>query len=146
MSPLSVLVHRPHRFMIVTLLALLSGCGPSSGVLEGRVTVDGSPLANGILMVHDAGGGVRSTPVLAGSYELEGVPLGQVRITIRSLPPPPMIAPPPASSGSSGAPVAAAPALLQLPESLADADQSGLQATVVGGRQRYDLDLSSGRE
>lgn len=127
----------------VCLLALLAaGCGSRGGTLGGSVTVDGAPLANGILMVHDARGGVRSAPVIAGTYELEGVPAGPARLTIRSLPPPPMMAPPPASDGGGGSSGVAA-TFVELPEAYADADRSGLATEVKAGRQRHDIVLSS---
>jgi hypothetical protein len=124
---------------------LAGGCGYSGGTLAGRVTVDGNPLANGILMVHDARGGMRSAPVIAGAYELEGVPLGPARLTVRALPPPPMIAPPPSLDGGRKS-SAAGPEFAELPESYADAERSGLKVDVTSGRQRHDIAIRSRAE
>lgn len=136
---------RPAFPSICGLLAtafVLAGCGSRGGTLSGRVSVDGAPLANGMLMVQAANGAQLSTPVIDGRYEVREVPLGPARLAVRSLPPPPMIGPPPTATVTGGGP-AAGHAFVPLPDDYADAERSGLRVDVGGGSQRADLELSA---
>ena len=119
----------------------LAGCGSGGGTLSGRVAVDGTPLANGMLMVQAANGAQLSSPVIEGRYEVRKVPRGPARLAVRSLPPPPMIGPPPTATGG-GSP-ATGPAFTPLADDYADPERSGLRVDVAGGSQRADLELSS---
>jgi hypothetical protein len=129
------------RVLLAAVLAM-AGCGSRGGTLSGTITVDGTPLANGMLMAQAADGSQLSAPVVGGRYELRQVPLGSARLAVRGLPPPPMIGPPPAS-GTGGKPATAGFPFVPLPDDYADPDRSGLRIDVTGGSQRADLEISS---
>lgn len=127
---------------LLATAVVLAGCGSGGGTLSGRVAVDGTPLANGMLMVQAANGTQLSSPVIDGRYEVRKVPLGPARLAVRSLPPPPMIGPPPTATVTGGGP-AKGDAFTPLPDDYADAERSGLRVDVAGGSQRADLELSA---
>ena len=133
---------RPAGCGLFVAALVMAGCGTRGGTLSGSVTVDGTPLANGVLMVQADHGGQLSAPVVAGRYEVRQVPIGPARLAVRGLPPPPMIGPPP-TAGTGGGPAAAGLKFVPLADEYADPDRSGLRIEVTGGSQRADLDLSS---
>jgi hypothetical protein len=79
---------------ILPILAMLACVGCGSGdqirraIIEGEVTYDGQPIANGQIRFYPAGdtpGGVASAPIVAGKYVVEnkgGVPLGTHRVEV----------------------------------------------------------------
>lgn len=138
MSPAAV----RRRSLLLLAAGMLSGCGPSGGTIGGTVTVDGQPLPHGMLMVHDEAGGVLSTPITAGDYQLPEVPVGPARLAVRSLPPPPMMAPPP-TTGPREQAASDRAGFVRLADAYADPASSGLGMEVAAGWQQHDLSLSS---
>ena len=82
------------RVGCIALVAVsLAGCGPRgpgypATRLEGAVTVDGQPLASGsiqFLPEHAGQGPAVGTTIEDGRYEVENVPLGEVRAIVTSV-------------------------------------------------------------
>lgn len=112
---------------LIPLLAGWAGCGRDrerAGVLHGRVTVGGRPLAGGsVYAVGGVAAGECATNAAVapdGSYEMSGVPVGVVRIAL--LPPP--------GDAEDAVP---------LPPKFLDTKTSGLTVEVRPGRQVYDV-------
>ena len=81
-----MLRHSSFLAIILTLTALLTGCGPSTGTISGTVTVSGQPAASGIISFVPADG--KGAPVTVeiqsgGKYSAEAVAgAKQVQISI----------------------------------------------------------------
>ncbi len=85
------------RVMGLFLLAVVAGCGGgasepeyASARLEGAVTLDGQPLANGTIQFvpRDAASGpVTQATILQGRYVATKVPLGKATAILRVEPP-----------------------------------------------------------
>ena len=130
----------------------LSGCGgASTGTVSGKVLYNGTPLKGGnVTFVPEAQGehSIISAIGEDGSYSVEKVPVGAVKITVetKSLKPKtnvPAYAPPPGSPGGYQPPDpnAMAKRYVAIPDSYSDPEKSGLTCTVKGGSQPYDITL-----
>jgi hypothetical protein len=141
---------RPPRpaLVLLFLAATAAGCGEPRGDISGKVLFDGKPLTVGSNKVsfHAADGRViHCTVEPDGSYRLKGVPVGDGKFTVESLPPPPMLPAAPGKDGKmeligeKGDPSAGKAA--NLPTRYKDPKQSGLTYTVGKGSQTFDLEL-----
>jgi hypothetical protein len=127
-------------------LAFLAGCGPSTGHLAGAVTFAGQPVTQGQVTVYGPDGEVLTVTISPdGTYRVENVPAGQVRIVV--LPPPPAdpegneIVKVRAKEGKA-APIAPRAVKTPIPARYEDPGTSGLATTVKGGENKYDLVLT----
>lgn len=131
------------------LLPLLGcGGGGGTGTVSGKVTYRDKPLPGGyITFVPEKGSSVaRGDIEKDGSYRVEKVPVGPVKIAVQALEPPKY-----AAGNMSPAEVAkmgkkafqrAAPApRMKLPENFTDPEESGLTYTVKKGMQEYNIPL-----
>jgi hypothetical protein len=125
-------------------LALLAGCASEPvGKVEGKVTLDGKPLAAGSILFNDqAGNAVRANLSPDGSYKVvtfdkAGLPPGSYRVAI---------SPTVVGSGETplaGKPLPEAPANL-IPARYSDFKTSGLTAAVkAGANPPFEFALSS---
>lgn len=115
--------------IVVAFLAM--GCGQRHGQVSGTVSVDGALLDYGIINFV-AADGAASAPILDGSFEAGGVPLGSVRIAVRALPRPIVSAP----SAAGTRPFA------PLPERYLSPSDSGLSLEVRPGHQRHAIAIT----
>lgn len=129
--------------LALACLGLLSGCS-RFGDLAGRVTYQGRPLRVGSVAVVGDDGIVRGGQIQDdGSYAIEKIPLGTVRITVHS--PDPLSLPPP----SQKIPVPASTPPTQrdrsrwfpIPNKYSDFGQSDLKSQIAKGANRLDIDL-----
>jgi len=147
----------------MTLLVLLaplglSGCGPGTATVSGKVTIDGKPLKAGNLTFIPSAAGKQSRGMTInenGEYKLEHVPVGPVTICVEteSLNPagkrmPPAYKPPagqkaPEGFGSGDSAAEAAKRYVPIPKKYAEKDTSGLTYEVKSGSQEYDIELKS---
>jgi hypothetical protein len=69
---------------IAVAVALTVGCGPPpTGTVSGTVTVDGQPVANGLItFLPDAGGEPQSAAIEGGKYATAAVPAGPCKVTV----------------------------------------------------------------
>jgi hypothetical protein len=130
--------------MIMLMLALETGCGPSRPALlpaEGVVTLDGKPLANAALVFQPKAGGrpASARTDASGRFRMgtytpqDGVLPGEHAVTITAIE---SIGPPPAPGSQ--------PEFRWVtPKRYSRADASGLSATVAAGSKTFTFDLSS---
>jgi hypothetical protein len=78
--------------LLPTLSLFLTGCGGthSGARLEGKVTLDGAPLATGeVVVVAEDGSKTDRGPIVAGEFLIEKAPVGPVKVYL-SIPPMPL--------------------------------------------------------
>jgi len=120
-----------HFFVgIGVFLALVSGCGsrPRQGLVSGKITQSGKPLAHAMVVFVPASGiGAAGVTSEDGSYQLtsrgdnDGVRVGSCTVGIQSADP-------------QKNPLA-------IPTRFRDAHSSGLHADVQPGSNRFDFDI-----
>lgn len=72
-------------FVGLVLILSLPGCGDNKSVVQGRVTLDGEPLAGGVVEFFPKDGKSPSGKpgmIKDGTYEASDVPVGTVRVEI----------------------------------------------------------------
>jgi hypothetical protein len=146
--------------LVLFLSALaLAGCGPRVGIVSGKVTYKNAPLPSGTITFIGGGKGDKPqwSPIAAdGSYQVNNVPVGNVKVTVETTPPTnlpgvgggtvkpptvPGVPPPPDSSSLGGADASKPGAYVPIPTKYKDADQSGLGMEVKSGKQEKNWDL-----
>jgi hypothetical protein len=137
------------RFLLLLLLMILPACGPGNPLgrraIDGRITLDGSPLESGhIQFIPQASGGVSSGAIIAqGGYELEtlkGLPPGKYHVQIFS--PQPM----PDTAQHNGSPGAATGALrpgIELIPAKYNTTTTLAADVARSGSTTFDFDLKS---
>lgn len=132
-------------------LVLITGCGGQTAKVSGKVTLDGNPLPGGQIWFLPVSG--KGTPAMGeinpddGTYSVPNVPIGEVRITVDNR----ML-----KEGQAKLPGGKtldvkqenvkrpAGTYKKIPEHYAQADKSGLKATVPsGGLSGHDIQLKS---
>ncbi len=134
------------------LLLFVVGCGSGGATVTGTVTIDKKPVTQGEVIFHSADGKktARASIQPNGTYTAEGVPLGEVKITVATPPVPkmPTVAAKdyakfkgkmPEGVGIPGVSGAGGPSV---PERYNDPKMSGLSMTVASGKQTKDLPLT----
>ena len=125
-------------------LVVLVGCGDKTTV-SGKVTLDGSPLPNGLITFHGGGGSALCGSDAAGNYTLQatdekGIQTGDYKVTVVANE---QVDPATAAAESSGAhkmetvPKALTPAIY------ADPKTTPLSVTVKSGKNSIPLELKS---
>lgn len=70
---------------LCVLSAGITGCGPSTGDLRGKVLFQGKPVVTGSLMLFAADGSVHHSEIASdGGYSVRKIPLGRAKVTINS--------------------------------------------------------------
>jgi hypothetical protein len=101
--------------LTIALLAASPGAADEAAVaVDGTVTVNGQPLADGIIIFHLDDNEFVGTKVKDGRYRVTRVPAGEWRVTLRSD---------------------------KTPERFASEDTSGLRVAVKPGKNTLDFDL-----
>ncbi len=131
-------------------LALLSliGCGGQAKV-TGKVTMKGTPLNGGQLLLT-----VNNQPQTTviqpdGSYTFEKIPVGTYKVGVITVPPKPPPGPAPKEmkmdASKMGGPAGAVPdpgvKLMPIPAKYNDPETSGLTLTVKSGQHKQDIPL-----
>jgi len=138
------------RLLVVVLLASAAGCGNRKADVSGEVHFRGSPLPDGKITFVCEGGDkpVLSTSIRDGKYELRGVPVGPVKITVATHPPGAPGQPPP-GMGSMKPPKREPPGqqpqqsgqYVEIPRRYSQIDQSNLDCVIQPGSQVHNIDL-----
>lgn len=150
---------RPLQTVLVLVFASLSmGCG-SRGTVSGKVYYRGKLLTTGtVTFVPQAGGevGARTARISAdGSYRVDKVPVGPVKIAVISYSGPAATLPRSRVSDMRSAepPKGAPPEMKDIlprkqttadasvPQQYADPDKSGVTYTVKSGAQEFDIEI-----
>jgi len=131
--------------LLVTSLALVFvafiGCnrGEPLGKVFGTVTSSGEPLPAGSVVFSNSERGIHIMARLSGdgNYRLQtakgiGLPLGDYQVSV---------CPPIAEPVMPGAPQAAAPPRVRIPEKFKRPETSGLKLTVREGENRFDISM-----
>ena len=139
--------------LAVGVSAGVAGCGPSTGNVSGKVLYKGAPLNGGVVTFAGEDGKNPQIAQIAedGSYSVEKIPVGPVKITVatkssvkqgkqprKNLPPTNVTPPPgyiPQDASDGGKP------LVEIPAKYSDSEKSGLTYTVTSGSQSYDIKL-----
>jgi hypothetical protein len=136
--------------LAVLLTLALGGCGSrNTGSISGTVSYKGQPLGNGSVVFVGKEGKGDSSPIGAdGSYQVNRAPVGQVKITVETVPPAPTAGAIPMAgkitpSGGPEMPKSpgAAGKYVKIPDKYKDAAQSTLTYEVKPGSQKYDINL-----
>jgi hypothetical protein len=132
--------------LVLLLLPLTTSCGSQAkGTVSGKVTYQGKPLPSGfVTFVPEKGAPVYSEIQSDGSYRVDQVPIGLVRIGIQ----PKSAQNTLASSAMPRNPqdvtklkAAMTATETQIPSQYANPNSSGLTYTVTKGLQQYDIVL-----
>jgi hypothetical protein len=124
----------------VLLILTVTGCGPRQGQVMGKVLYQGKPLPSGTVLFVGTEGSRRGLSPIGpdGTYRIENVPVGPVKIAVVSAP----RVPPGLMNASGPGPQPADPPkndYVPIPARYQDAEQSGLTYTVEAGRHTWDL-------
>lgn len=124
------------------LLFLLVGCGPRYGNLAGSVSFEGKPVRMGSVLVVGSDGVPRSTTIQDdGSYAVDNVPIGTVRIAVSSPDPETMVVSLPKHGRIRQDNTVDNTKWFPIPEKYAEFDQSDLTCTVKTGSNRFNIEL-----
>jgi hypothetical protein len=77
----------PHRFSACAFAVLVLICQPARadekvGAVQGKVSVEGKPLADGKIIFHVGGGQFVGSTVKNGNYQIGVIPVGTHKITV----------------------------------------------------------------
>jgi hypothetical protein len=143
-TKLSATIKRLHlrEFALIALAGLvLSGCGPrvERGRIFGKITYQGQPLTEGLILFSDAAHGVNMTADLKpdGTYEIttaegKGLPLGTYKVCVC----PPLVNP----TMGPGAPPKPKE-YPNIPKKYRRYETSGLTLTVQQGKNPFDVEM-----
>lgn len=74
---------------VVLATLAFTGCGPPTADLTGKITYQGKPVVYGSVVVIDASGTTKSGTIQPdGSYRIDNVRVGSVKVAVSSPPPP----------------------------------------------------------
>jgi hypothetical protein len=117
-------------------LLAVTGCG-GTGDVTGKVSLNGTPLAGGIVTVYDSQQQNKSGLIMSdGTYTVAGVPLGQATITIVTSPP--TLSP----INPRNPPRAMWGPYTKIPKKYNDKNASGFGLDVKKGKQELDLAMT----
>jgi len=127
--------------LFATVALGLTGCGPSSTTVQGKVSYKGKPVVWGSVTIVASDGSVHQAGIdTDGTYTIPKVPLGGSKVGVESSAPPT----PGASRGDARGSVAPPPpppgAWFAIPVSLSDPKTSGVTLDIRSG-QSADIDL-----
>jgi hypothetical protein len=150
------------RSLALAVLVMAAGC-TASGNITGKVRYKGKPLPAGLVsFIPQSGSGHPVDGQIAedGTYSISRVPVGPVKIVVKSVEPPKG---PPARTGPGGMaahmgpptgaalppgvkppnfdPSAEADKYVKLPAKYSDPEQTDLTYTVTSGTQTKDIDM-----
>jgi hypothetical protein len=111
-----------------------------TGSISGKVLYKGRPLAGGTVAFHPLEGKAAAGIIQAdGTYEVRGVPAGEVKVTVETESV--KVKSPPKDTGGLPKEGKAAPRYVPIPRLYADALTTPLRGTVTAGKQTFDITL-----
>ena len=140
---------RMMKLMIVLMLLLaVSGCAEKKGDVSGQVSFNGSPLPSGKITFLCYGGDkpVFSADIHDGRYQLKGVPVGPVKITVATYKPTKAVDWPPGMGPTKRPSSDETPAqpekYVEIPQRYGQVELSNLTYDVKPGVQEHDIPLT----
>jgi hypothetical protein len=147
-------IHIPKPASVLVLLCLIvTGCGPSVGSVEGKVTFAGKAVVYGTVVIVGADGLPKSGAISSdGTYRVDGVGVGEAKIAVSSPPPPTSqqkgkgdVGGRDADASEKVPPTQAATTPIQgwvaIPMAFGEPSTSGLKVTVVGATTTHNIEL-----
>jgi hypothetical protein len=124
----------------------VAGCAPGKGSVSGKVTFNDAPLPKGTITFTQQGGDRNpySALISDGSYSLDGVPAGEMIVTVVTVDPAKVGGGGgPAPGGEDRPPVGGkpSPGFVPIPARYGKLEESGLKVTIRPGSQTYDVPL-----
>jgi hypothetical protein len=125
---------------LILALLVLAGCGKKEGTVEGKVSVDGTPITSGSVFFTRADGGEARAIYISsnGTYRALNIAPGPVKVCVTPLPS--MDRKKKVGSKEMEAPPQPP---VPIPKKYTHADTSGLSTTVHSGTNTYDIEMSS---
>lgn len=127
--------------LLVAILAVGCGGGPATGKLSGKVTVNGKPLPNGMIMLVVDGKANLIAGIQDGAYSIEKVPVGKASIGVRETQP---AVDSPITKPEAGKPPitkTAPPPSSMVPSKYERPETSGLSTTIAKGANEFNIDI-----
>lgn len=123
---------------------LLAGCGGNNtATVSGVVSFNGEQLPSGTVSFMGANSWVGSSNINSGAYKIEGVPLGEVKISVQTFPPSPGVVPPGTPPSSVTLPSLK---YVAVPQEYADFSTTPLRMVVTeSGAQPHDIELAGAK-
>lgn len=129
--------------LFVVSLASLAGCGndPGRGSVKGKITVNGKPLAKGLITFLTSSGNKDpySSAITNGEYAIPDMPAGPAKVYII---PPLTSEPPPVDKGDLVPAARPGQKKLVVPDKYQNPETSGLSLVVQKGENKFDADLT----
>ena len=116
----------------------LIGCGGSTATVSGKVIFKGEPLPSGVVAFQGDKGWVGNSNINSGVYEIKGIPVGDVKITVQTFQPSPSVVPPNTPPSEVALP---SQKFIEIPFHYADFQSSPLRFVPKAGRQTHDIQL-----
>jgi hypothetical protein len=119
----------------------LAGCGPGRGTLSGKVSMEGKgPLKYGSVSVVGSDGVAKQGAINSdGTYSVEGIAPGSVKISVNS--PDPALSKSHMRKKEDSAPKVDNAGWFPIPEKYGDPQKSGLTFDLKTGANSYNIDL-----
>jgi hypothetical protein len=135
------------RCAIALGLLLFAGCSAAKGSLSGTVTYQDRPVVYGTVFAVCTDGITRSADIQPnGSYRLENLPIGEVKLAVLSPEPPKNAAHERRGDRSGRGKTAPIPTVdrskwFKIPEKYSDPRLSSLATTISAGHSTFELQL-----
>jgi hypothetical protein len=135
----------PTAILAGLMIALVPGCGKAPGVVSGKVTYQGKPLAMGTVFIVGSDGLLLTSPIGDdGTYRIENVPPGPAKVGVASPKPPTGEQAARAFKGRAPANLPPPPdqaKWIEIPETYLEPNTSGLTADIKPGANTHDIEL-----
>jgi hypothetical protein len=129
-----------HSVLAFSMLALVVGCGGSTGSVSGKVTYQGKPLPGGYVNFMSQGeqSVTKTSGIKAdGSYSVSGLPVGAAKISVQGLSARRLADLP----GQGGKDEKVQQQEVFVPPQYGNSETSGLKYDVKSGSQSYEIEL-----
>jgi len=116
------------------------GCGPKTGTVSGKISVNGKPLSKGMISFFSEVGkrDIIRAQIVDGAFKTEPISAGPAKIAIS-----PALVPPEEGKGNDLiAPKKKGRAPAEVPEKYNDPGTSSLEMTIKGGENDFTKDLT----
>lgn len=141
-----MLMKRTPRRLAVALVAVVAlfsvGCGQGTGVVTGKVTLDGKPLPRGLITFLSEVGkkDAFSAAIIDGEYRTDPIPCGPAKVTVIATDGPP-------TEEKGGSDLQAGPrpgtkTMVVIPDRYQKPDTSGFELTIKPGENPFNADMT----